>query len=147
MLLGEAKCRRGGGAPAVLNPLALAYHFGWETSTPDRNEAMVQKFTCDVHTGGNKAMNAHTPLEACPRGKRGFLLSARSRPSVITRRRPHTAVEKNGAERAGAEIIISEGSTTPSFGDVRGVYSKNKNLKLAQSGASPCVLFWKGQKN
>ena len=60
--------------PAVLNPLALACHFVQETSTPEGPEAMVQKISCDVHTGGNEAMSAPTPMEACPRVKRGVLL-------------------------------------------------------------------------
>ena len=44
-------------------------------------------------------------------------------------------------KRDRAENIISEASTTPSFGEGRGVYSKKTNLKLAQSGASPCIFF------
>ena len=106
---------------------------------------MVQKFTCDVHTGGNEAMSAHTPLEACPRRKRGVLLSAWSKTSVITRRRPQIDVKENGAERDGVDNNILEASTTPSFGVFRGVYSK-KQLKPAQSGASPCVFFRKDKK-
>ena len=88
-----------GGTPAVLNPLALTHHFGWATSTPDRIKAVVQKITCDVHTGGNKAMSAHTPLEAGPHGKCGVLSPALTRISVITERRPQTAVEENDADR------------------------------------------------
>ena len=92
-----------GGAPTVLNPLALTYHFGRSTSTPDGPEVMVQKISCDIHTGKNKDMSAPTPMEACPRVKRGALSPARSRPSGITGRRPHTAVEENGAERDGVD--------------------------------------------
>ena len=88
-------------------------------------EEMVQKLSCDVHTGGNEAMSAPTPIEACPCVKRGVLSPARSIPSVITVRRPQTAIGENGAESDGADNILSEGSTTPGFGDVRGVYSKN----------------------
>ena len=135
-----------GGTPAVLNPLALAYHFGWVTSTPDEPEEMVQKHSCDIHTGGNEAMSAPTPMEACPRMKRGVLSPARSRPSVITGRRPQTAIEKNGAKRDRADNIILERSTTPSFGDVRG-FIPIKKLNLAQSGASPCVVFLQKGKN
>ena len=116
-----------GGTPAVLNLLALAYHFGRATSTPDRPEAMVQNIYCDVHTGRNEAMSAPTPMEACPRVKHGVPSPARSRPSVITGRRPQTAVKENGAKRDGADNIISEGSTTPSFGDVRGFIPRQKN--------------------
>ena len=72
-----------GGAPAVLKPLALTYHFGRATSTPD-----------------------------------GSITSG------ITRRRPETAVKKNGAERDRANNIILDARTTPSFEDIRGVYSK-----------------------
>ena len=116
-----------GKAPAVLNPLALTYHFGRATSTPDGTEAVVQKITCEVHTGGNEAMGAHSPLEAGLRGKHGVLLPARSRTSGITVRRTQTAVEENVAEREGADKIILEASTTPIFGDVRGVYPKKRD--------------------
>ena len=70
-------------------------------------------------------MSAPTPMEAFPRVKRGVLLPAQNRPSVITGRRLQTAIKEKVAESDGADNIISEGSTTPSFGGVRGVYSKN----------------------
>ena len=132
-----------GGTPTVLDPLALAYHFDRATSTPDRTEEMVHKVTCDIHTGKNEAMSAHTQMEACPCRKRDVLSPAWSIPSVITGRRPQTAVEENGAERDGVDNIISEASTTPSFGDVRGVYYKKRdradNIILE---ASTTPSFW-----
>ena len=137
-----------GGKPVVLNPLALAYHFGRATSTPDGPDEMVQKISCDVHTGRNEAMSAPTPMGACPRVKRGVLSPARSRPSVITGRRPQTAVEDNGAESDGADNIISEGSTTPSFGEVRGGLFQGKKIETCTKWRKPLrFFFWKGQKN
>ena len=116
-----------GGTPVALNALALTYHFGQATSTPDGTKAVVQKITCDVHTGGFEAMSAHTPLEAGPRRKHGVLSPTRSRTSGITGRPPQTAVEDNFAERDGADNSISEASTSPNFGDVRRVYSKKRD--------------------
>ena len=119
------------------------------------------------------ARRAHPPPHTAGTcGRRGVLLPAQIRTSVITKRRPQTAVEENDAERNGAENIILEVSTTPSFGDVRGLYSKKRYgadniipeasttpsfggvrgvyskifLKTAQSGASPCVFFRKDKK-
>ena len=92
---------REGGAPAVLKPLALTYHFGRETSMPDG-----------------------------------------SRTSGITGRRPQTAVENNIAERDGADNIISNTSTAPSFVDVRRVHYKKRygaeNIIL-EASATPSV--------
>ena len=112
-----------GRTPAVLNPLALAYHFGQATSTPDGPEEMAQ------------------PMVECPRVKRGVLLPARSRPSVITRRLPQKAVEDNGAESDGADNIILDGSATPSFGDMRWVYSKKK-IETCTKGLKPLRVFF-----
>ena len=107
---------------------------------------MVHKITCDVHTGGNKAMSAPTPMEACPRVKRGVPSPTRSRPSVITGRRPQKTVKENGAKSDGADNIISEGSTTPSFGDVRGVYSNFKNWNLHKVAQALAFFFGRDKK-
>ena len=79
-----------GGTPTVPNPLELAYHFGPVKSTPDGYEAMVPAKSCDINIGWNQAVSAPTSVEACPLEKRGVPSPARSRPSVITRRRPPT---------------------------------------------------------
>ena len=109
-----------GGTPAVIEPLVLTYYFGRATLTPDGTKAVVQNITCDVHTGGNESMSAHTPLESGPRVNRGVLLPAWSRTSGITGRRPQTPVEENGAETDRADNIISEASTIPIFGALGG---------------------------
>ena len=44
-------------------------------------------------------------------------------------------------KRDGMDNRISEECTTPSFEDGRRVLSMNKNLKLPQSGASPCFFL------
>ena len=82
-----------GGTPAVLNPLALAYHFGRVISTPDGPEAMVHAKSCDINIGRNQEMSAPTPMEACPRVKRGVPSPVQSRPSVITGRCPPIVVK------------------------------------------------------
>ena len=46
---------------------------------------------------------------------------------MITNHRPQTAIEEYGAERDRADNIILKASTTVSFGDVRGVYSKKRD--------------------
>ena len=66
-----------GGTPTVLNPLAIAYHFGQVKSIPDVPEAMFPAKSCGVNTGRNQAMSAPTPVEACPLKKRGVPFPAR----------------------------------------------------------------------
>ena len=66
---------------------------------------------------------------------------------MITGRRPQTAVEDNVAKSDGADNIILEGSTTLSFGDVRGVCSKKK-IETCTKWRKPLHFFSrKGQKN
>ena len=121
--------------PTVLNSLALAYTFGPVKSTPDGYEAMVPAKSCDINTGRNQAMSAPTTVDACPLEEHGVPSPARSRP-------PHSFLRKRFPERR-AYNIISGGSTNPSFGDKKGGFSNKKYSKLAQSGATPCNLFWK----
>ena len=87
-------------------------------------------------------MSAPTPMEACLRVKRSVPSPARSRPSVITGRSLQTAFEENGAKSDGADNIISGGSTTPSFGDVRGVYSNKKNSNLHKVAQALAIFFF-----
>ena len=135
-----------GVTPVVLNLLALSYHFGLVKSTPDGPEATVPAKSCDVSTGWNQAMSSPTPVEACPLKKRGVPSPARSRPSVITRRRPPTVFKEKGFKSDGTDNIISGGRTAPSFGEKKGGFSMKKNSKLAQSGASPFNFFSGGTK-
>ena len=66
----------------------------------------MQNITCDVHTDGNEAMSAYTPLEEGPLGIRGVLSPAQNRTSVITGRRTQTAVEENGVDRNMGDNIM-----------------------------------------
>ena len=136
-----------GGTPAVLNPLAIAYHFSPVKSTRDGTEAMVPENSCDVNIGRNQDMSAPTPVEACPLEKRGVPSPARNIPSAITRHCLPTVFEEKGFKSDGTDNIISGGRTAPSFGEKKGGGSMKKNSKLAQSGASPFNFFRKGRKN
>ena len=136
-----------GGTPTVLNPLALAYHFGRVTSTPDEPKAMVHAKSCDLKTGRNQAMSAPTIMEACPRVKCGVPSPARSRSSVITGRHPPTVVKEKGAKSDGADRIISGGSTTASFGDVM-VFLSKKRKTICTKWRKPLQnCFRKGRTN
>ena len=135
-----------GGTPPVLNPLALAYHFGPVKSTPDRPEAMVPANSCDVNTGRNQVMSTPTPVEACPLEKRGVPSPARSRPSVITGCRPPTVFEEKGFKSDGADNIISGGSTPSIFGDEKGGFSKKKNPNLPKVARALAIFFGRDKK-
>ena len=81
-----------GGTPAVLNPLAPAYHFGPVLTTPDGPEAMVPAKSCDANTGrepGLERPKIEKGLSDLSDRNRGVPPTARGRPSVITGRRPH----------------------------------------------------------
>ena len=64
---------------------------------------------------------------------------------MIIGRRPPTVFEEKGSKSDGADNIILGGTTTPSFGYVKGfLQEKKSNLhKVAQALA---VFFRKGQK-
>ena len=102
---------------------------------------MVSAKSCDVHTGRNQAMIAPTPVEACYHEKHGVPSPAPSRPSVVTGRLPPTVFEENGSKSNGADNIISGVSTTPSFGDVKGGFSKKKIPNLHKVSRALVILF------
>ena len=135
-----------GGTPALLNPLALAYHFCPVKSTPDRPEVMVPANSCDENTGRNQAMSAPTTVEACPLEKRGVPTPARSRPSVIIGRRPPTVFEEKGFKSDGADKNISVRSTAPSFGDKKGGFSRKKIPNLHKVARALAIFFSDGTK-
>ena len=87
-------------------------------------------------------MSAHTPLEVCPCRKRGVLSPAWSRTSVITGRRPKTAVKESGAERDGADNIISDASTTPRFGTLRGFIPRKVTGRTILSWRRAQLQVW-----
>ena len=131
-----------GGTPAVLNPMALAYYFGPVKSTPDGPEEMVPAKSFDVDTGRNQDMSAPTPVEACPLEKRVVPSPAQIRPSVITGRCPPTVFEEKGFKRNGSDNIISGGSTAPSFGDEKGIFSKKKIPNLLKVARALAIYFF-----
>ena len=77
-----------GGTPAVLNPLAPAYHFGPVLTTPDRPEAMVPSKSCDANTGQEPGherpkTNAGFSDRGVPSAARGSTLRDYWAPSLL----------------------------------------------------------------
>ena len=94
-----------GGAPAVLNPLALTYHFGLATSLPDgsRNSDIT----------GCRPQPAVENNVAERDGADNIFLDASFGDGRGVR----------SMKRDGADKIISGASATPSLGEGREVYS------------------------
>ena len=96
-----------GGAPSVLKPLALTYHFVWATSMPDGS--------------GTSDITGRRPQAAVGN-------------NVTERDREDNSISDasfgdgrwvHSMKRDGADRTISEASATQSLGEVRGIYSKN----------------------
>ena len=110
------------GAPSVLNPLALTYHFGRATSMPDGSR------TSEI-TGRRLQPAVDNNVEDRD-GADNSILNASFRDGQGV----------HSMKRDGTDRTISEASGTQSLGEVRGVYSKKK-LKLAHSGRRTGIIF------
>ena len=123
--------------PAVLNPLAPAYHFGPVKSTPDGPEAMVPAKSCDVNTGRNQAMSAPTRKQGFL--DRGVTSPTRGLPSVNTGHRPQNVDrdQDRASKTDRSEEISSRGSDSASCTKKGGV-SVTEQMISSKSGASPC---------
>ena len=101
-----------GGAPSILNPLALTYHFGRATPTPDGGRASeINRRRLQPAVDNNVAERdgaENSISDASFGGGQGV----------------HT-MKRNGADRN-----ILEASTTQSLGEVRAFNSKKKNWNL-----------------
>ena len=95
-----------GGAPSVLNPLALTYHFGRATSTPDGSR------TSEI-TGCRPQLAVDNNFSERDRADNSILDA-----SFGDDRGVHSM------KRDGADRTISKASATQSLGEVRGLYSK-----------------------
>ena len=118
-----------GGAPSVLKPLALTYHFGWATSTPDGRRP--------------SEITERRPQPAV----KNKVAERDGADNSISDARFEDGRGVYSMKGDGADKIISEASATPSLGEVRGVYSKKEMLKLSHSGGSPGIFFQTRQKH
>ena len=112
-----------GGATSVLNPLALTYHFGQATSTPNRRR------TTDIT--GHRRQTAVKQNVVDRDGTDNVILDA----SFGDGRGVHSM------KRDGADRTMTEASKTQNLGEVGGSYYKKKNCNLPTVAEALAIFF------
>ena len=101
-----------------ISDASFGYGQGFHSMKRDGADRTISEASATQSLGEVRGLYSKKKIETCPQWRKLWHFFSRQDKNIVREVYPK--------KRDRADNIISEASTTPSFGDVRGVYSKKK---------------------